>query len=224
MVERSRESRSGRPPTRSERKAATRGRLISAALEIVRERGPGALTTTELTRAAGIAQPSFYVHFDNVDDCLSAAAEEAGQRITDLLKTARAEALARVGTADALEGALDATLDVLLSEPALVDVFLQHRRDPSSALGARLRDVFERARADLLSDLRAAADALGLPDELRAAIPVTAELLIAQTLAVVEGHIDGRLTDRALSVRVLSHFTATALFGAPAALPGGMES
>src|SRR5690349_984535 len=66
---------------RVERKApgtpSTRQRLIDAVIEIVRGEGLGSLTTVEITRRAGIAQPGFYKHFRNVDECLEEATRQA---------------------------------------------------------------------------------------------------------------------------------------------------
>jgi len=51
-----------------------RGALIRATIQLVRERGARAVTTTSLAAAVGISQSGFYQHFENVDECLGAAA------------------------------------------------------------------------------------------------------------------------------------------------------
>ncbi len=55
--------------TRSDRKEATRRRILTAALQLVEEgRSPNALGLREVARAAGMAAPSLYNHFADMDE------------------------------------------------------------------------------------------------------------------------------------------------------------
>ena len=64
---------STREPGRRGKQGETRARLIQVAIELVRTEGLAALTTSRITRAAGIAQPGFYAHFRNVEEVLQTA-------------------------------------------------------------------------------------------------------------------------------------------------------
>src|ERR1041385_42792 len=65
-----------RPESKPPATSSTRQRLVQAVIDIVRGDGLGALTTVEITRRAGIAQPGFYKHFPNVDACLEEATKQ----------------------------------------------------------------------------------------------------------------------------------------------------
>jgi AcrR family transcriptional regulator len=70
--------------SRKEAKAETRQRLLDAALTVLDDEGDSALTTMRVTKLAGIAQSSFYVHFADVDDLLR-------QLVDDLLAALRVD-------------------------------------------------------------------------------------------------------------------------------------
>ena len=61
--------------TRKASKERTRQKLVQATLKILHKQGPTALTTGRIAQAAGVAQPTFYVHFKGMDDAVGEAAE-----------------------------------------------------------------------------------------------------------------------------------------------------
>lgn len=65
------------PPDLSEKGARTRESLKKAALSLLRERPHGRIKVTEITRAAGVVQPTFYTYFDTIEDLLLVLAREA---------------------------------------------------------------------------------------------------------------------------------------------------
>ena len=67
--------------TRKASTELTRRRLIDGAIEILRRDGFAAATTGRIASAAGLKQPSFYVHFDDRDQVFEAAANEIGRRV-----------------------------------------------------------------------------------------------------------------------------------------------
>lgn len=176
--------------TRAERKERTRQQLIDAAAELLRTEGVSAVTTTRITQAVGVTQPAFYVHFRNVDECLSIAAEQLATRMLTLLREARATVRAKPG--EDVEGALNNTLQVLLSEPKLVEIFLQYRRDTSSAVGQLLAATYDRARAELAEDMELGAQLLGVPEGVLPSARIQADLLAALALGAIELILDGR--------------------------------
>jgi TetR/AcrR family transcriptional repressor of nem operon len=73
-------------------KAQSRERIVSAAAQIIRERGIDALSIGELMRSVGLTHGAFYVHFESRDALVAAALERA------LLDGEAAAASARRGT------------------------------------------------------------------------------------------------------------------------------
>lgn len=65
------------PPTRRERAAATRRRIVEAASELFRERGYAATTMAEIARRARVAVQTVYFTFHTKTALLSAVADHA---------------------------------------------------------------------------------------------------------------------------------------------------
>ncbi len=70
-------------PSRSERNAEVRQRLLEAATHIVGEVGYAEASIAEITRRAGVAQGTFYNHFDNRQELLDRLLPTVGR---DLLR------------------------------------------------------------------------------------------------------------------------------------------
>lgn len=51
------------PRPLSQRAKANRDRIYTAAIELIRERGYGAVTMTDIAKAAGVARASVFNHF-----------------------------------------------------------------------------------------------------------------------------------------------------------------
>lgn len=74
---------------------ATRRKLVTAALEIFKEKGFGTVVVEDITRAAGVAKGTFYSHFKRKEDIVieicrepfRCACEEAVQSEDDILST-----------------------------------------------------------------------------------------------------------------------------------------
>ena len=76
--------------TRSDRKEATRRKILSAALQLVEEgRSPDALGLREVARAAGMAAPSIYNHFADMDALGLALMDECLVRLRSTARQAR---------------------------------------------------------------------------------------------------------------------------------------
>ena len=65
-------------------KERTRNRLLQAVLKIIHRNGLGALTTGKAAQLAGVAQPTFYVHFKSMDEAL----EQVGSLVSEQLRAA----------------------------------------------------------------------------------------------------------------------------------------
>src|SRR5690348_4977117 len=82
--------------TREETKLITRKRLLEAAAKVLRLEGSGALTTSRVAREAGVAQPTFYVHFKDMEELLHSLAVDHMGRVRQPLRDARK----RLGTTE----------------------------------------------------------------------------------------------------------------------------
>ncbi|MBW2585868.1 MAG: TetR/AcrR family transcriptional regulator [Deltaproteobacteria bacterium] len=56
--------------SRQSNKERTRYRLLQAVLKTIQRHGHGTLTTGRVAQLAGVAQPTFYVHFRSMDQAL----------------------------------------------------------------------------------------------------------------------------------------------------------
>ncbi|MFW5877197.1 MAG: TetR/AcrR family transcriptional regulator [Myxococcota bacterium] len=189
-------------------KERTRTKLIEATLQVLHEQGPGALTTGRIAQAAGLAQPTFYVHFADMEDALTQAASAVEERLLSSLRRYRAD-LQVTQPEETLRDVFRATIRALLIEPNLTQLYLRHRHDVDSPLGRRFREWTDRGRRDLERDLKGLG--LALPN-----LDAHAEAVVGMTLGVVEALIDGRLADREQAIEALVHITSASLRAATA--------
>jgi AcrR family transcriptional regulator len=207
--------------TRKESTELTRRRLIDGAIEILRRDGVAAATTGRIASAAGLKQPSFYVHFDDRDQVFEAAASEIGRRVIGILKR-QLTAVDRTHPRRSIRAAFAAMTAAFLSEPELTRIFLRHRIDDGTVLGRTFRGLLDQARGELVESV--ALYGVVLP---RDTVEAHIEILVAAVLGLLEGLLDGRLRDREAAVDAISNATV-AMFrsltrdrnGSPPALPG----
>ena len=173
--------------SRKASKERTRSRLIQATLKILHQKGPGALTTGRIAEAAGVAQPTFYVHFDGMDAALEQAAQTVADALRSRLRDYR-EGVREAGAFEAVRLAYSLSVDALLADRRAATLVLRHRRDVASPLGKRWSALIADAREDLLADLAAA----GVTDQIEQP-GLFADMVIGMTLTLVEGVLDGRI-------------------------------
>jgi AcrR family transcriptional regulator len=200
-------------PGRRRRKERTRQLLIDAALDIARQEGLEALTTTRLASAAGITQPGFYVHFQKVEHCLQAAAEQLLERLLDLQREARRLAGSLLTGLDALDkpevvaSAYEGALALAMSERRLVELGLRYRHDPSSAIGLSVNEALDRTRRDMAEDLRRAAQEAGTAHGSQTRYELLADILIWLFLGALEALLRDRYPERAKLIASLAEVT-----------------
>ncbi len=205
-------------------KERTRARLIEATLELLRTEGRSSLTTGRVAQQAGVAQPTFYVHFGQMDEALEGAAEAMVHRLMERLElvpnapavsgasamssdSAAASASVSGGAsvssnslnADPMRCTIARLVGALLSEPQLAEVFLRHRRDSASPLGRESRVLTRYIERQVVSALKVvgSAPAQSSPE-------LHAELIVGMALAVVEGSLDQRITDLDVAIDVVA--------------------
>jgi AcrR family transcriptional regulator len=113
----------------------SRGRIVEATAELVRERSFGELNVREIMARAGLERTIFYRHFDDLGDLLITVAREA---ITELYEAQVAMAEARVvADPDSVRQSIAATVGIYsrhgpllraLAEGAAVDPVLDARQ------------------------------------------------------------------------------------------------
>jgi AcrR family transcriptional regulator len=81
---------------RQQAKASTRKALKKSALKLYCSQGISGVSMNKVAKGAGIAQPSFYNHFSNLDELLSELRSELTQRYMEPLRRAVVEMLSNV--------------------------------------------------------------------------------------------------------------------------------
>ena len=163
---------------------ATYQRIVEAALTIMREEGPGGVTTTRLAEASGIVQSGFYTHFGNVEEALIAAAENTGGHLRALFHAWRGEIVALEGGSVAqLAAHYERLLGLLLRDRPFTELYLQYRRAPTP-LGETLR----RFEGDVVGDVASHLARLMHPEDPspREVDSSQAELIVGLFLSVLD--------------------------------------
>jgi len=195
--------------TREEAKLITRRRLLESAAKVLGETGYGALSASAVARSAGVAQPTFYVHFRDKDDLLQTLADEKIGGLRSRLREARERVRAGHGV-DAVRDTFRLPLETLIEHAALFRLYAQEVHQPGSRLGEQSRRLRDELRKDLAEDLVG----LGLPAATageRQQVEMIAEAMIVQTEALGLGYLDGRYDDLEAIVDVLTRFAVGVL-------------
>ena len=188
-------------------KALTRTRLLQAGLEVLDEQGEAALTTTNVTRRAGLAQSSFYVHFADMDDLLHGLIDHLSAEWLRETREARRQSRSAPTDTERLRDTFRVPMLHSISHPQVFRLMLRSRTDRRSPLGDWSRSVFEQSRAALAEDLKTA----GIPsrteaDRLR--IQMVADGLFALTEAMIVGYLEGRYPDLEETIDILLAFSS----------------
>ena len=177
-------------------KERTRRRLLQAILKTIQRYGHGTLTTGRVAQLAGVAQPTFYVHFRSMDQALEQVAEWVTQELSPGLNPQASAELDRA--ADVLEEAVLKCTRSLVHDRKMAEVFLSNRRDQTSALGRRwsvLTGSLRERMRQIVAQVR--------PDATAADAALHAELLVSIIFGLAEAQLDGRIDN-------LDRATATA--------------
>ena len=190
-----------REPGRRGKQGETRARLIRVTIELLRVEGLAALTTSRITKAAGIAQPGFYAHFKNVDELVSTAVMEVLAEMRRKTTETRRAAFGRLQNYEDLSNiklmrvAFEQGLDVLLGDPTFAELLLRYRRDPS-LLGGLMRQAMTQVREDVTEDIWRTAQSFGFRQEHYKQVTFWSEQVLALYHTAAEALLDGRFDDR----------------------------
>ena len=172
--------------SRQANKERTKSKLIQATLKVLLREGPASLTTGRVAKAAGVAQPTFYVHFSGLDEVLDHAAELVESTFSVGLDSE--ERLSRPpGAVTGMSDRIEAIVEVLTAERRYAELFLRFRRDNNSPLGQRWQRVTDRIRRMLIEEFMQLWPDLSKPE-----IELHGALAVGMVLGLVEDVIDGR--------------------------------
>jgi len=177
-------------------KERTRRRLLQAILKTIQRYGHSTLTTGRVAQLAGVAQPTFYVHFRSMDQALEQVAEWVAEELSPGLNPEASAELDRA--ADVLQEAVRKCTRSLVRDRKLAEVFLSNRRDQTSALGRRwsvLTGGLRERMRQIVVQVR--------PEVTASDAALHAELLVSVIFGLAEAHLDRRVDD-------LDRATATA--------------
>ena len=173
-------------------KERTRRRLLQGVIKIVHRQGSGALTTGRVAQLAGVAQPTFYVHFKGMDEALQQVSDwvagELGHAFDPSLPDARED------LGEAIEQALSTCARSLVRDRKIAEVFLRHRRDATSPMGLRWMALTENLR-DRMEQLVLCFE----PKQPAAEARIHGELLVSAAIGLAEAFVDGRIEDLELA-------------------------
>jgi TetR/AcrR family transcriptional regulator, fatty acid biosynthesis regulator len=167
--------------TRKMSKERTRARLVQGALKVLHRDGAAALTTGRIAEAAGVAQPTFYVHFEGIDEAL----EEAGKLVTGRFE--RALTSSHLEETSTIPTVIRSYAEALLDDSKSLELFHRHRRDRSSAFGRELRKYADGLREALVGHVA------GWLGESASFVSHTGDLCLGMLLGSLEGVLDGRI-------------------------------
>lgn len=132
-----------------------RWRLLGAAVELLAEAGYRALTARGIATRAAVSSQAFYVHFDNVADCLRAAFAVGARNLETSVYQGCDSAVDRE---ERIAGAVGASFEMLACEPALRRLFGPETRAAVPALSGLYSQLIAPLAAALQQEDRRSED------------------------------------------------------------------
>lgn len=205
-------SQVARPLSRQEAKLVTRQRLLQAAMSILLEKGREALTTGAVTRLVGVAQPTFYVHFPDMEALLEELATDIVDKLRKSLREARAPLRGAPDIVAASRASFRISIRACVEHADLVRVFLSEQYRPASTLGACAQTLLSDIRDELVADVAELPFTAGLkPHQLTLIAEGIISLILQFGLALAEK----RQTDEEAVVNLLAHATMALVMSMP---------
>jgi AcrR family transcriptional regulator len=162
-----------------------RVRLLAGMAAALAKHGYAGVTTTNVSKCAGISSGTYYKHFDNLWDCLLAAYVTTAERLCSRIESACME---REPGTTALRAGLDAALELCAAEPA--SALLITSQPPIEAVSVCT------ARRQLAGRLAAMLRGARDPDEADARPQGLDERMVEATLAFVGARVVAGQADR----------------------------
>lgn len=192
--------------SRKQAKARTRQRLLDAALAVLDEEGESSLTTISVTKRAGLAQPSFYAHFADMDDLLHNLIENLSLERLSSTRSARREWRSMPSDPERFRETYRIPMQHFVAHPQLFRLLTRSQHDRSTPLGDWSRAVMQRSQQALVEDLAASGMPVDTDADLRRT-QMVAEAILVLTQSLTMGHLDGRYPDLEEIIDVLVAFS-----------------
>lgn len=169
--------------TQSERREETRGRILTAAAQLILQRGYAGLRTAEVATVAGVSRGAQLHHFPTKQELIVATLRHVFDEIRDVSRSR-----ARSASGDIFEQIIEDARDFFFSDHFLiaVDIVLSASTDP--VIRTQILDLSREARLPVEEAWCDALVAAGLPR------PIATRLL-ALTHHIVRGAVIRRLWD-----------------------------
>lgn len=175
--------------SREEAKKQTRNRLLDAALELLIEYGYENLTTGRVAKRAGMAQPTFYVHFQDMDELLAELATTVTRRLRRALRDTR-EPLRQGGDlAEVCRRSFELSLVAIVQHAGLIRIFVAEQLHPHSTIGRHVREGMEQFVGDLADELHSFPVA---KDISRQRLRLFAQFIVSMAISAGLSVADGR--------------------------------
>lgn len=191
-------------------KQKNRQLLINGVVKELLQDGLSRITTRRVAEAAGLAQPTFYMHFNSLEEALQSAADLVASRLEARWDFLRREVM-KGPPEDLIHQVVVRVCKGLVDDRVSTIVFLRYRRDATSPFGQRWALSVEDLGDSLKDFLRSLE-----PTTLGPALELQADILLAGILGLTERAIDGRTSDLDADARTLSRAVAAVTFERPA--------
>ena len=196
--------------SRVESKAATRQRLLDAAYRLILEEGITAVSMNRVTKLAGIAQPSFYTHFNN----LAGLIDELAVKIKNDLLYPVQKALITTFT---MEGAEDKSIVLerlyrMLIEGLFANNFLMQqaleRHQTNSLFGKHIQSFYVDLKSEWLNFL-IKNSITDIPITQQEHYSMAIDCIFAMSESLVLGLSRGEYQNKDNVINILTEFTIT---------------
>lgn len=189
-------------------KARTREKLLQAAIDILIEDGYAGFSMNKVAKGAGIAQPSFYTHFENTEQLLEGLADEVLNRYLPPIQLAVHGMVLNLSPTEAralIHRLFLLAFNVVKSQEKLVQMIWSEREQRTSPFGERLRTLYNQIKlswSQVLLDIGLVP--VGPDYQLRLAIFMDSTFALFETYA--GSWLDGRYADPAPLVDALADY------------------
>ena len=171
-----------------------RQELLDASLGLFLDQGVDRTAVSHIVRKVGVAQGTFYYHFDSKDELVDELAERMAQPIGQLIATAAADTTASIP--GRIRGVLSTLLDVIESSQAHLSGLI---RPGNEGLHQKVADAMRRQIQPLLQDLVTRGQVEGSLDA--EPVPETVELILTAIAHLTRTQAHGGGPERVTRLR-----------------------
>jgi len=194
----------------SHRRAATRERLVRAAVTVFAQRGVMGASVEEICDLAGFTRGAFYSNFESKDDlCIAVLSERADTYLAAARSAISAVEPAEGGVHQLVTRAIETFAHTVSEEPeailAMMELRLYAAREPG------VREAFTRAQASINESFASLIGQVLADHHLRTALPVHDVLFLLHAMydhisidQLIEGHRDPAKISEALALMLQS--------------------